>query len=111
MTQPSPAPSDALFRSLSDPTRRAIFEHLCREGETGVGALTAIAGVSQPVVSKHLRILREAGLVEPRPDGRHTRYRAQREALSPLLHWTGEMAGYWEQKLDALDDLLKRMDQ
>jgi DNA-binding transcriptional ArsR family regulator len=68
---------DALFRSLSDPTRRAIFERLCREGEQTVGALTARAGVSQPAVSKHLGVLKQAGLVRDRHEGRQTHYRAQ----------------------------------
>ena len=58
---------DTLFRTLADPTRRAIFERLCREGEKTVGALTARAGVSQPVVSKHLGVLKQAGLVRDRP--------------------------------------------
>lgn len=102
---------DALFRTLADPTRRAIFERLCREGEKTVADLTAKAGVSQPVVSKHLGVLRKAGLVRGRPDGRQTHYRAQPGALSPLIDWTRRMAGFWEERLDKLDDLLKRMDQ
>ena len=102
---------DVLFRTLSDPTRRAIFERLCREGEKTVGALTARAGVSQPVVSKHLGILRQAGLVRDRPDGRQTHYSAQLSALAPLIDWTSKMTGFWESKFDHLEDLLKRMDQ
>ena len=102
---------DVLFRTLSDPTRRAIFERLCREGEKTVGALTARAGVSQPVVSKHLGILKQAGLVRDRPDGRQTHYSAQISALAPLLDWTSKMTGFWEGRLDRLEDLLKRMDQ
>lgn len=105
-----PTPDD-LFRSLSDPTRRALFERLCREGEQTVGALTAGAGVSQPAVSKHLAILKRAGLVTDRPEGRQTRYSARPQALAPLLDWTQEMAGYWEARLEALEDLLRRMDQ
>ncbi len=65
----TPQPHDLLFRSLSDPTRRAIFERLCREGENTVGDLTARAGVSQPVVSKHLALLKQAGLVRGRHEG------------------------------------------
>lgn len=102
---------DVLFRTLSDPTRRAIFERLCREGEKTVGALTARAGVSQPVVSKHLGILKQAGLVRDRPDGRQTHYSAQLSALAPLIDWTSKMTGFWEAKFDHLEDLLKRMDQ
>jgi DNA-binding transcriptional ArsR family regulator len=102
---------DVLFRTLSDPTRRAIFERLCREGEKTVGALTARAGVSQPVVSKHLGILKQAGLVRDRPNGRQTHYSAQLSALAPLIDWTSKMTGFWETKFDHLEDLLKRLDQ
>jgi DNA-binding transcriptional ArsR family regulator len=106
-----PTTEDTLFRTLADPTRRAIFERLCREGERTVGVLTAGAGVSQPVVSKHLSILKQAGLVRYRHEGRLTHYSAQLGALSPLVDWTREMAGFWESRLDDLEDLLKRMDQ
>ena len=102
---------DTLFRTLADPTRRAIFEQLCREGEKTVGALTARAGVSQPAVSKHLAVLKQAGLVRDRPDGRQTHYGAQIGALAPLIDWTSEMAGFWQRRFDDLEDLLKRMDQ
>jgi DNA-binding transcriptional ArsR family regulator len=103
--------ADQLFRALSDPTRRALFERLCREGERTVAALTTGAGVSQPVVSKHLGILREAGLVRGRIDGRQTHYSAQLAALSPLVDWTRDMARFWEGRFDALEDVLRRMDQ
>jgi DNA-binding transcriptional ArsR family regulator len=102
---------DVLFRTLADPTRRAIFERLCREGEQTVGALTARAGVSQPAVSKHLGILRQAGLVRDRHEGRQTHYSAQLGALAPLIDWTRQMAGFWQSRFDDLEDLLKRMDQ
>jgi DNA-binding transcriptional ArsR family regulator len=104
-------PQDTLFRTLADPTRRAIFERLCRQGEQTVGALTAQAGVSQPAVSKHLGILKQAGLVRDRQAGRQTHYRAEIHALSPLIDWTSEMQGFWERRFDGLADLLKRMDQ
>ena len=106
-----PAAPDMIFRTLADPTRRAIFERLCREGEQTVGALTARAGVSQPAVSKHLGVLKQAGLVRDRPAGRQTHYSAQLNALAPLADWTREMTGFWETRLDHLEDLLKRMDQ
>src|SRR5438309_7946690 len=94
------AAHDLLFRTLADPTRRAIFERLCRNGEQTVGALTALAGVSQPAVSKHLGVLKQAGLVLDRHAGRQTHYSAQRGALTPLVDWTSEMAGFWEGRLD-----------
>ena len=67
--------SDILFRTLGDPTRRAIFERLCRGGEQTVSALTAEDGVSQPAVSKHLGVLKQAGLVEDRRNGKSILYR------------------------------------
>ncbi|MEZ2407044.1 DNA-binding transcriptional ArsR family regulator [Bosea sp. OAE752] len=106
-----PDTPDALFRTLADPTRRGIFERLCRQGEQTVAALTAQAGVSQPAVSKHLAVLKQVGLVRDRHEGRQTHYSAQLGALAPLVDWTSRMAGYWESRFDDLEDLLKRMDQ
>ncbi len=106
-----PQPHDALFRALADPTRRAIFERLCRDGDQTVSALTAEAGVSQPAVSKHLALLKRAGLVRDRHEGRQTHYSAELGALAPLIDWTHQMAGFWEGRFDKLEDLLKRMDQ
>ncbi|MBW8302182.1 MAG: metalloregulator ArsR/SmtB family transcription factor [Hydrogenophaga sp.] len=103
--------SDLLFSALADPTRRAIFERLCRRGEQTVGVLTANAGVSQPAVSKHLGVLKRAGLVLDRHEGRQTHYSARLEALAPLVDWTKQMTGFWESRFDDLEDLLKRMDQ
>src|SRR3984885_13964705 len=102
---------DVLLRTLADPTRRAIFERLCREGEKTVGALTARAGISQPAVSKHLGVLKQAGLVRDRHEGPQTHYSAQLGALAPLMDWTSQMAGFWQSRFDDLEDLLKRMDQ
>lgn len=102
---------DLLFRALSDPTRRALFERLCQEGEKTVGELTKKAGVSQPVVSKHLGLLKQAGLVRDRHEGRHTHYSAQMRALAPLIDWAKEMGSFWDRRLDSLEDLLNRMDQ
>ncbi|MCW5722949.1 MAG: helix-turn-helix transcriptional regulator [Devosia sp.] len=106
-----PAPHDIVFRSLADPTRRALFERLCRDGEQTVGSLTAGAGISQPAVSRHLGVLKQAGLVRDRQHGRQTHYSARPAALAPLSDWTREMAGFWESRLDSLEDLLTRMDQ
>jgi len=106
-----PVIHDALFKTLADPTRRALFERLCRDGEQTVGALTARSGVSQPAVSKHLGILKQAKLVRDRQDGRQTHYSAQLGALAPLIDWTSRMTGFWQSRFDQLEDLLKRMDQ
>jgi DNA-binding transcriptional ArsR family regulator len=105
------ADTNEVFATLADPTRRALFERLCREGELTVRALTAQAGVSQPAVSKHLGVLKLAGLVKDRRDGRQTHYRAEPEALAPLIDWVGLYAAFWRERFDALEDLLKRMGQ
>ena len=105
------ATHELLFKTLADPTRRAIFERLCRNGDQTVAALTAEAGVSQPVVSKHLGVLKQAGLVRGRHEGRQTHYSAQLDALAPLIDWTSQMAGFWQSRFNHLEDLLKRMDQ
>jgi DNA-binding transcriptional ArsR family regulator len=106
-----PNAHDMLFKTLADPTRRAIFERLCRDGEQTVGALTVRAKISQPAVSKHLGILKQAGLVRDRHEGRQTHYSAQLKALAPLVNWTSQMTGFWEKRFDDLESLLKRMDQ
>lgn len=100
-----------VFKALADPTRRAIFERLSREGEQTVHALTAPSGVSQPAVSKHLGTLKSAGLVRDRRHGRETFYRADSQGLAPLFDWMSYYAVFWQQRLDSLEDLLKRMDQ
>ena len=106
-----PNAQDVLFKTLADPTRRALFERLCREGEKTVAALTARAKISQPAVSKHLAVLKLAGLVRDRHEGRQTHYSAQLGALAPLVDWTSQMAGFWQSRFDDLEGLLKRMDQ
>ena len=79
------AAADRVFKALSDQTRRALFERLTRDGEQTVHALTVRAGVSQPMVSKHLTILKRAKLVRHRREGRETHYSAQPKALAPLV--------------------------
>ncbi len=100
----------ALFKSLSDPTRRALFERLSREGELTVHALTAPSGVSQPAVSKHLSSLKGAGLVRDRREGRETYYRVEPRALTPLFDWISFYSAFWDVHLDRLESLLKGMD-
>jgi DNA-binding transcriptional ArsR family regulator len=102
---------DALFKSLADPTRRAIFERLCRDGELTVRVLTNYSGVSQPAVSKHLGVLKLAGLVRDRREGRQTHYSAQPQALAPLIDWMSLYGAFWRDRFDRLEALLQRMDQ
>jgi len=105
-----PAAADNLFKALADPTRRAIFERLTRDGEQTVHALTDRAGISQPAVSKHLTILKRAHLVRHRRDGRETHYSARPQALTPLIDWMGIYGAFWRDRFDRLESLLKRMD-
>ncbi len=105
------AAPDVLFKTLADPTRRAIFERLSRDGELTVRALTDQSGVSQPAVSKHLGVLKLAGLVRDRPAGRQTHYSAEPQALAPLIDWMSLYGDFWREKFDGLEDLLNRMDQ
>jgi DNA-binding transcriptional ArsR family regulator len=104
-----PVVANQLFRALADPTRRAIFEELTRQGEQTVHALTRHAGVSQPAVSKHLRVLKSAKLVRHRREGRETHYRAQPEALAPVADWLRDYGAFWRERFDRLEVLLERI--
>jgi len=100
-----------VFKALADPTRRAIFEGLTRDGEQTVHALTRRAGISQPAVSKHLTVLKRARLVRHRRDGRETHYRAEPAALAPMVDWLNLYGAFWRDRFDQLENLLKRMDK
>lgn len=105
------ATPDTLFKSLADPTRRTLFERLARDGEQTVRALTDQSGVSQPAVSKHLGVLKLAGLVQDRRAGRETHYSVEPRGLAPLIDWMGLYGAFWRDRFDRLEDLLDRMDQ
>ena len=104
------AAANSVFRALADPTRRAIFERLTREGELTVHVLTVDSGVSQPAVSKHLTVLKRARLVNKRRDGRETHYRAEPKALAPLVDWISFYGVFWKDRFDRLEDVLERME-
>ena len=101
--------ADNLCKALSDPSRRAIFEHLARDGEQTVHSLTDRAGVSQPAVSKHLGVLKHARLVRDRREGRETHYSVQPHALAPLIDWISLYGAFWRKRFDRLESLSKRM--
>jgi DNA-binding transcriptional ArsR family regulator len=104
------AVTDNVFRALADPTRRAIFERLSRDGEQTVHALTDRSGVSQPAISKHLTVLKRAKLVRHRREGRETHYTAQPKALEPLVDWMTQYGVFWRDRFDRLEALLERME-
>jgi DNA-binding transcriptional ArsR family regulator len=105
-----PANANHVFRALADPTRRAIFEELTRQGEQTVHALTRHAGVSQPAVSKHLTVLKRAKLVRRRREGRETHYRSQPGALAPMVDWLRHYGAFWRDRFERLEALLERME-
>ena len=104
------AAADPVFAALADPTRRAIFQQLSLDGEQTVHVLTGHAGISQPAVSKHLGVLKRAGLVNDRRAGRETHYRVRMEGLAPLIDWMSLYGSFWRGRLDSLEELLGRMD-
>ena len=104
------AATNSVFRALADPTRRALFERLTREGELTVHVLTVSSGVSQPMVSKHLTVLKRARLVNDRKQGRETHYRAEPKALGPLVDWMSFYGTFWKERFSRLEDVLERME-
>jgi DNA-binding transcriptional ArsR family regulator len=90
------------YAALAEPSRRQILD-LLRGGERSVGYLVARLKLSQPGVSKHLKVLREAGLVEVRPDGRRRWYGLRAQPLAEVDRWLEPYRAYWSGRLDALE--------
>ncbi len=109
------ATENRIFQALADPSRRAIFESLARgegaRGEAAVKDLTARFDISQPAVSQHLAILRDAGLVSHRREGRCAYYRVEPRGLKPLIDWITHYRAFWTDRVDRLEKLLEKMDQ
>ena len=95
------------FEAIAEPNRRAILE-LLRKGESPAGDLVEATGLSQPGVSKHLKLLREAGLISMRPDGQRRLYRLEPSQLAALDDWFKPFRSFWADRLDALEDHLER---
>lgn len=105
---------DQSFAALADPTRRALIARLA-EGEATVQDLARPFSISQPAVSRHLKVLEEAGLIETRIEGTARPRRLKPEAVAELWNWLGQYRALWElqfQRLDAvLDDLAEETGQ
>src|SRR5215475_14181323 len=99
-----------IMRSLSDPTRRALFERIATAKELNVAELTRSSGVTQGAISQHLKKLKEAGLVAERPEGRNVFYRARPEGLEPLADWMSHYSAFWRDRFAELRALLKEID-
>jgi DNA-binding transcriptional ArsR family regulator len=93
--------ADAVFRALADPTRRAMLDRL-RAGELTVTELGGSFPISQPALSQHLRVLRDAGLVAQRPDGRRRFYRIDPAALHHVYDWLEHYSAFWDERSEAL---------
>ena len=98
-----------MFEVLAEPNRRRILD-LLRDQEQAVGDLVAALGLSQPGVSKHLRVLREAGLVEVRTDAQRRLYRLKTEPLREIDEWLAPYRAAWVGRLDALEAHLDEME-
>jgi DNA-binding transcriptional ArsR family regulator len=94
--------SDA-FNAVAEPRRREILNFLAWQ-ERPVGQIVATLGLGQPSVSKHLRVLREVGLVRVRRDGRQKLYRTDAEAIRPLHEWTSTFERYWQHQLNRVKE-------
>jgi DNA-binding transcriptional ArsR family regulator len=98
------------FTIIAEPTRRAILDRL-REAETDVGGLVSTLDLAQPLVSKHLRVLREAGLVEAVVAGKRRVYRLTNRPLLDVLEWVAPYARMWTHSFDRLAEALDNLDR
>ena len=98
----------SLFGALSDPTRLAIVERLLREGERSVGELARPLPVTLPAVSRHMRVLEEAGIVEHRVDRQWRRYRVRAQALRDIDEWMATYRSFWTASLDRLERMVEK---
>ena len=99
-----------IFKVLADPTRRAVLERLASAEMTATELREGFA-ISQPAMSQHLAVLRGAGLISERRDGRYVNYRVEAEGMAPLHAWLAKYRAFWPGRIDDLKDLLKEMDQ
>jgi DNA-binding transcriptional ArsR family regulator len=99
----------ATFELLAEPTRRRILD-LLRDGERPVGELVDRLAMSQPAVSKHLRVLRESGLVDVRVDAQRRLYRLRPEGLREVDAWIAPYRRLWEGRFDRLEEQLRAME-
>ncbi len=103
----SPTTSDA-FNAVAEPRRRQILDLLAR-GERPVNDVAAALGLAQPQASKHLRVLREVGLVSVRGSGQQRLYALNAERLKPIHDWVKTFEQFWNESLDRLDEYLKEL--
>lgn len=101
---------DAIFAALADPTRRAILSRLA-DGDASVNEIAAPFEISQPAVSKHLKVLERAGLIERGVDEQRRPAKLKAETMAAAVDWLTEFESFWKTSFDQLDDVLVRMKQ
>ncbi|CAI0888160.1 transcriptional regulator [Serratia sp. OLHL2] len=99
-----------IFKALADPTRRTIFDKLAA-GSMNASALREGLPISQSAMSQHLAVLRNAGLVREAKRGRCVNYQVDPDGLAQIAQWLAKYRAYWPARIDALQTLLKDMDQ
>jgi DNA-binding transcriptional ArsR family regulator len=99
-------PNADVYAAIADPTRRALLLRLATEGEKSASELLEPFSISQPAVSKHLRMLREAGLIRSRKQGRMRIYEVDASQLREVYDWVSHFDKYWDEKLDDLGNYL-----
>jgi DNA-binding transcriptional ArsR family regulator len=99
-----------VFNAVAETRRREILDALI-EGEKAVGAIVSDLSLSQPQVSKHLRVLSEVGLVSSRAEGRRRLYRLEAARLRPFHEWLARYEEAWTERLDRMDDYLQQLQQ
>ena len=99
-----------IFKALADPTRRGVLERLASAEMTATELRQGLA-ITQPAMSQHLAVLRQAGLITERREGRFVHYRVDAEGMAPLHQWLARYRAFWPDRIDSLKDLLKEMDQ
>ncbi len=104
----TPQNLDAIFAALADPTRRSILTRLAN-GEASVNELAEPFSMSQPAVSKHLKVLEKAGLIERAIDKQRRLARLQAEPMQAAIQWLEEFSKFWSSSFDQLDDLLEEL--
>ncbi|ROU04099.1 ArsR/SmtB family transcription factor [Histidinibacterium lentulum] len=102
------SPNQDPFRAIADPNRRQMLDLMLAEERT-VGVLADHLGIAQPSVSQHMQVLRLAGLVDARTEGRRTLYSVRAAELRRVADWIAKYEAFWSDRLDALEDHLSRM--
>lgn len=103
-----PAADADVFRAVADPTRRAALELLGRRRELSVGELAELLGIGMPMLSRHLAVLREVGLVSQQQVGRQRLYRLEPEPLRELFDWAAIFSDFWDNRVRGLREYLDR---